>query len=424
MFATLLSPQDMPPWRHYPLLDVQEQNSIMDIDQPLPLLGGLTPREFMSDYWQQRPLLIRQAIPGYKPDLSPADIRKLVKREEVESRMIWQDENGWNMESGPFARLPSARQEGWTVLAQGVDLHDDGMAELMRRFRFISDARLDDLMISVATKGGGVGPHFDSYDVFLLQGFGRRRWRISQQSDLELVPDLPCKILQRFEAEQEFVLEPGDMLYLPPHVAHDGTAETHNCMTISIGFRAPTHGALAYGMLHAMSDQLMANLGNDSGLYAKPVIAGPVLDETYKDPGTPATRRPAELPDAMLDTAIAAARKLRFRRKLAARFLGQWLTEIPDNAYFVPGDDLLPDDEPLPAAGRLVLDRCTRMMYRGKELYINGEVAPIKANRRMRQLADERSLACSPALLNALKEEEETALRDWVAEGWLHYQDS
>ncbi len=392
----------------------------MDIDQPLTLLGGLSPREFMRDYWQRRPLLIRQAIPDYKPHLSPADIRKLVKREEVESRMIWHDENGWNMDSGPFERLPSAREPGWTVLAQGVDLHDDGMAELMRRFRFISDARLDDLMISVATKGGGVGPHFDSYDVFLLQGYGKRRWRISQQDDLELIPDLPCKILQRFEAEQEFTLEPGDMLYLPPHVAHDGIAETHNCMTLSIGFRAPTMGALAYGMLHALSDQLMANLGNDDGLYAKPVIPGPVLDETYKDPGAPATRTPAELPDALLDAALDAASKLRYRRKLAARFLGQWLTEVPDNAYFVPGDDILPDHEPMPRIGRLVLDRCTRMMYRGKELYINGEVAPVPANRRLRKLADERSLACAERV-EKMSDEEDSALRDWIAEGWVHY---
>lgn len=393
----------------------------MNIDQPLTLLGGLTPQEFMSQYWQRRPLLIRQAIPGYRPNLRPADIRKLVKREEVESRMIWEDDSGWNMEKGPFDKLPSARKPGWTVLAQSVDLHDDGMAALMRQFRFISDARLDDVMISVATKGGGVGPHFDSYDVFLLQGHGTRRWRISQQTDLELVPDLPCKILQRFEAEQEHLLEPGDMLYLPPHVAHDGIAETYNCMTISIGFRAPTHGALAYGMLHAVSDQLMANLGNDDGLYAKPVIPGPVLDETFKDPGTPATRTPARLPKTLLDTTIEATRRLPLRRKQAARFLGQWLTELPDNAYFIPGDDSLPDHEPIPTVGSLVLDRCTRMMYRGKELYINGEVAPVKASRRMRVLADERVLVCSTELLEKLKEKEEAALRDWIAEGWLHY---
>lgn len=395
----------------------------MNIDLPLTLLGGLTPQEFMSRYWQQQPLLIRQAIPGYKPNLRPADIRKLVKREEVESRMIWRDGDDWDMASGPFDKLPSSRKPGWTVLAQGVDLHDDGMAALMRQFRFISDARLDDVMISVATRDGGVGPHFDSYDVFLLQGHGKRRWRVSQQDNLDLVPGLPCKILQHFEPEQEYLLEPGDMLYLPPHVAHDGIAETHDCMTISIGFRAPSHGALAYGMLHAMSDQLMANLGNDDGLYAKPVIPGPVLDATYKDPGAPATSTPAKLPKALIDTTVAATRRLPVGRKQAARFLGQWLTELPDNADFVPGDDVLPDHEPMPTVGRLVLDRCTRMMYRGKALYINGEVAPVKASRRMRALADERALNCSAQLVEKLKKGEEAVLRDWIAEGWLHYEE-
>ena len=396
----------------------------MNIEQPLTLLGGLSPQEFMSRYWQQQPLLIRQAIPNYKPNLRPVDIRELVKREEVESRLIWQEDGEWNMDKGPFSKLPPARRPGWTVLAQSVDLHDDGMAELMRQFRFISDARLDDVMISVATKGGGVGPHFDSYDVFLLQGHGKRRWRISQQSDLELIPGLPCKILQRFEAEQEFVLEAGDMLYLPPHVAHDGIAETHNCMTISIGFRAPTHGALAYGMLHAMSDQLMANLGNDDGLYARPTIPGPNMEETYKDPGAPATSKPAELPTQLIKTAISATKRLPVGRKQAARFLGQWLTELPDNADFIPGDDVLPEHEPIPAVGRLVLDRCTRMMYCDKELYINGEVAPVKASSRMRALADQRELVCSSELLDELKRKEEAVLRDWIAEGWLHYEEN
>src|SRR5690606_37046661 len=218
-----------------------------------------------------------------------------------------------------------------------------------------------------------------------------------------------------------FVLEPGDMLYLPPHVAHDGAAETHNCMTISVGFRAPSHGALAYGMLHAMSDQLMANLGNDDGLYARPVIPGPNLEETFKDPGTPATSTPAELPDSLLDATVQATRRLPMGRRQAARFLGQWLTELPENAYFVPGEDVLPDHEPIPAVGKFVLDRCTRMMYRGKELYINGEVAPVKASSRMRALADDRVLVCSPELVGELKRKEEAALRDWIAEGWLHY---
>ncbi len=164
-------------------------------DKPLQLLGGLTPARFMRDYWQRKPLLIRQAIPNFRHTLSIRDIRELVSRDEVESRLIWRDDKGWHMKQGPFSKLPAQKKTDWTVLAQSVDLHDDATAELMHQFRFIADARLDDAMISVAGAGGGVGPHFDSYDVFLLQAHGRRHWRISQQSDLSLEPGLPLKIL-------------------------------------------------------------------------------------------------------------------------------------------------------------------------------------------------------------------------------------
>src|SRR5690606_611174 len=174
----------------------------MNPDIALDLLGGLSPNAFMKKHWQRKPLLVRRAIPGFRPALSIAEVRELVRREEVESRLIWQDDGQWKMKSGPFARLPSMRRAGWTVLAQNTDAHDDGMARLLHRFRFIPDARLDDAMISVASDGGGVGPHFDSYDVFLLQAHGQRRWRISAQKDLALVDGLPLKILERFRAEE------------------------------------------------------------------------------------------------------------------------------------------------------------------------------------------------------------------------------
>jgi 50S ribosomal protein L16 3-hydroxylase len=145
----------------------------------------------------------------------------------VESRLIVQQAKGWRMKQGPFAprSLPPLSQKAWTLLVQGVDLHDAGAHALLQQFRFVPDARLDDLMISFATPGGGVGPHFDSYDVFLLQASGRRRWKIGRQKDLTLQEGVPLKILQNFEPEQEFVLEAGDMLYLPPRYAHDGVAE-------------------------------------------------------------------------------------------------------------------------------------------------------------------------------------------------------
>ncbi|WP_415830141.1 cupin domain-containing protein, partial [Bordetella pseudohinzii] len=239
----------------------------MTLDQPLALLGGLSPNDFMRRHWQRKPLLIRQAIPGFKPPETLAALKKLARRDDVESRLIWREQGQWQMENGPFARLPKASEPDWTLLVQSVDLHSDAAAELMQRFRFVPDARLDDLMISIASDGGGVGPHFDSYDVFLLQAAGKRRWRYGRQKDLSLQPDLPLKILSRFEPEHEAVLEPGDMLYLPPQAAHDGVALGDDCMTISIGFRAPTQAALARGLLEAAADPAMARIGLLGGPY-------------------------------------------------------------------------------------------------------------------------------------------------------------
>lgn len=392
----------------------------MKLENPLPLLGGISPNTFMREYWQRKPLLIRQAIPGFKPSLSIADIKALVKREEVESRLIWHDEHGWHMKSGPLERLPGARKPNWTVLAQNVDAHDDAMAELMHQFRFISDARLDDAMISIATDGGGVGPHFDSYDVFLLQAIGRRHWRISGQKDLSLVPGLPLKILSHFQAEEDFVLEPGDMLYLPPHIAHDGVAQG-DCMTISIGFRAPTAGALARGLLDAAGDQIMAKLGDTGGLYASPPLPGPTLDARYKDRGIPATTHPAELPEALINAALEAVRRVPFTPQLAARFLGQWLTEPSQAAWFQPGDQSLDLLDGIPHEGLLKLDRCSRLMYRDNNVFINGEVATISAKPWLRQLADERQISCSALRKARLSAEALDTLNAWLDDGWIHY---
>ena len=236
-------------------------------DRPLPLLGGLTPERFMRRHWQKKPLLIRQAMPGFEPPLARNDLFALAAREGVESRLIERGDTGWTLRQGPFERraLPALKRPGWTLLVQGVDLHVQAAHELLQRFRFVPDARLDDLMISWASEGGGVGPHFDSYDVFLLQASGRRRWRIGRQDDLSLQPGVPLKILQNFTPEESFVLEPGDMLYLPPRWAHDGDALDGDCMTCSIGFRAPQRGGLAGELLQRMADAM-----EDETLYRDP----------------------------------------------------------------------------------------------------------------------------------------------------------
>ena len=226
-----------------------------DNHQPLALLGGLSPQRFMQRHWQKKPLLVRAAVAAARPLLDRAQLFELAAREEVESRLIVREGKRWKMRRGPLPRraLPPVSQRDWTLLVQGVDLHHAPARALLEQFRFIPDARLDDLMISWASDGGGVGPHFDSYDVFLLQLQGRRRWRIGRQDDLTLQQGVPLKILANFTAQDEYVLEPGDMLYLPPGYAHDGTA-LGECQTCSIGFRAPGRSELARELLQRLAE--------------------------------------------------------------------------------------------------------------------------------------------------------------------------
>lgn len=379
----------------------------MKLDSPIALLGGLSPAAFMKRHWQRKPLLIRQALPGFVPPVKLAQVRKLARRDDVESRLIWREDDAWQMETGPFARLPAAKESDWTLLVQGVDLHDDATAALMHRFRFIPDARLDDVMISIAGDGGGVGPHFDSYDVFLLQAAGRRRWRIGRQKDLSLDPDAPLKILQDFQPEEEFVLEPGDMLYLPPQVAHDGIAEGPDCMTISIGFRSPSRAELARGMLETAADTLLET-------------GGPRLQALYRDPGQPATSTPASLPEALLDEAVKSVQAVRFDHALASRFLGTYLTEPKPGVVFEAPAELDVDliDE-WPSGGRLLLDRRTRMLYRDRMLFINGEPVELRAGPLLCSLADQRSLDCATARPGELERE---TLQEWLEAGWLLYR--
>ncbi len=391
----------------------------MNPDKPLTLLGGLTPAQFMKTYWQKKPLLIRQAIPDFKSPVSVAALKKMSKQDEVESRLIQREKDQWQMDCGPFSRLPKASTPDWTLLVQSVDIHNDAACALMNQFRFVPDARLDDLMISLATVGGGVGPHFDSYDVFLLQAHGRRRWQFGQQSDLSLVEGLPLKILSDFVPEQEFVLEPGDMLYLPPQAAHDGVA-LDECMTISIGFRAPDEAALARGMLEAAADQIVARAGLASGPYGEPPLPGPKLDALYRDPKQVATVHPAEIPDGLIQTAVKAVSKIQFNEALAHRFLGCWLTEPNQAAVFDSYEDNEDNDDEDEPYTHWVLDRRTRMLYRGKQLFINGEVAAVEAESGLKILADERALAGSNPAAKKFSQDALEALADWLDAGWIH----
>lgn len=374
----------------------------MDINTPLTLLGGLTASQFMRKHWHKKPLLVRQAIPGFKAPIPRARLLAMAGEDGVESRLIQQlggDE--WKLSHGPLSRrsLPALTQPGWSVLVQGVDMHDAKAHELLQQFRFVPEARLDDLMISFATDQGGVGPHFDSYDVFLLQAHGKRRWRIGRQKDLSLQPGKPLKILSNFEPEEEFVLEPGDMLYLPPKWAHDGVAEGE-CMTYSIGFRSPDRGELGRELLLRMSDE--------PDEPENPVI--------YKDPKQEAVSSPALIPEGMYDFAREALKKAMAEPLALERALGEYLTEPKPNVWFEHGDENGMFES-------VVLDRRTRMMYDAKHIFINGEsyLAGGRDATLMRKLADTKGLSRKD--LAGASDDALELLSSWFDAGWVRSGD-
>ena len=218
------------------------------------LLGGRTPEAFLKEYWQKKPLLIRGAFPGFVAPVTPEELAGLACEEDVEARLVLEKGGAypWEARYGPFEPedFEDLPPKHWTLLVQEVDRHVAAVAELRDHFRFLPNWRIDDVMVSYAPEGGGVGAHVDNYDVFLVQAKGRRRWRIHHTPVEEeiLVPDLDVRILADFEPDAEWVLEPGDMLYLPPRIPHDGVA-LDDCLTCSVGFRAPSHVELVTGFL-------------------------------------------------------------------------------------------------------------------------------------------------------------------------------
>jgi 50S ribosomal protein L16 3-hydroxylase len=371
----------------------------MDITRELLLLGGLSPAAFMRRHWHKRPLLVRGAVPGIEPPLSRGELFALAARDDVESRLVEQlDGQRWRVRQGPFGRrtLPPLARAGWSLLVQGLDLHVDAAHELLARFRFVPEARLDDLMVSYASDGGGVGPHFDSYDVFLIQVQGRRRWRVGRSRDLTLRDDVPLKILANFEPEEEWLLEPGDLLYLPPRWAHDGVADGE-CMTCSVGFRAPSAHELAREVLQRLLE----------GSHE------PMRDPRYRDPAQAASATPGRVPDALQAFARQAVARLLADPRRLDEALGELLSEPKPAVWFTP-------DRSIAAGGRGVrLDRRTRMLYDTRHIYINGEafVASGRDATLMRRLADARGLAARDVA--ALSAAAHALLDDWALAGWL-----
>ena len=239
------------------------------------VLGELTPESFLADYWQKKPLLIRNAIPGFSTPISPDELAGLACETETECRLILERDGPepWTVEYGPFTeeRFSHLPQTHWTLLVQECNKYIPELAALMEHFDFIPSWRVDDVMVSYAPDQGSVGPHTDQYDVFLLQGLGTRRWQISNDpvNAANLVPNLDLRIMRDFKVSEEWILAPGDMLYLPPGVAHYGVA-LEDCITLSVGFRAPAHGDIIAGF----ADDIASNL-DDEQRYADPDLSLP-----------------------------------------------------------------------------------------------------------------------------------------------------
>jgi 50S ribosomal protein L16 3-hydroxylase len=370
----------------------------MDVNRGLPLLAGLSPAGFMRRHWQKKPLLVRQALPGIRTPVQRGELFDLAARDEVESRLVVHGAKGWTLRHGPVPRraLPPLKQPGWTLLVQGLDLHVQAAHELLSRFRFVPDARLDDLMLSYASDGGGVGPHLDSYDVFLIQVHGRRRWRIGRARERSLVEGVPLKILRHFEPEQEWLLEPGDMLYLPPQWAHDGVAQGE-CMTASAGFRAPAPAELVRELLLRLAEG----------------IEPAARERLYADASQPASATPGAIPPALQDFAARVlALAVRDPRQVHAA-LGELLSEPKARVCFDP------PARRVDLSQGLRLDRRTRMMYDAQHVFINGESFRVGGRDAalIRHLADWRCLAS--AEVSRLSAQARATLDEWAAAGWL-----
>lgn len=396
-------------------------------NQPLSLLGGITPAQFLAEYWQKKPLLIKQAIANFTGLLSPEDLAGLACEDEAQARIVQQKGEKWLLKNGPFddadfSKLPpiTSEKSNWTLLVQSVNHYLPEATELLQQFDFIPHARLDDLMVSYATDGGGVGPHFDSYDVFLLQGQGKRLWRISEQTDLTLIDGAPLRILKNFDTSQEWLLEAGDMLYLPPQMAHWGIAvstknedgNVEDCMTYSIGFRAPKNQELASEFLGFMQDKL----AQDNVLFTG----------IYQDADLGVQTHPAEISNTMISRVSEHLKKITWSDDDVAQFLGSYLSEPKANVVFDANKKItLKAFAEKVAKMGIALDLKSQMLFFDTDslkthFFMNGEgvIFNNQSAEILKLLADKRILLASIIEDNLLLNQ----LYDWYIAGFLSFE--
>ncbi|HEX6265679.1 MAG TPA: cupin domain-containing protein [Burkholderiales bacterium] len=331
-----------------------------------PLLGGLTPREFLRRHWQKRPLFAPGALPGFAGVIGRRELAALALRDDVESRIVERRGNSWHTAHGPFPGKVPLKARDSTLLVSGVNLHEPKAEALLRRFSFIPQARLDDVMVSYAAPGGGVGPHIDSYDVFLIQGPGKRRWKV---------------------LGKDYLCGPGDLLYLPPGVEHDGVA-LEPCYTCSIGFRAPRGAELGAAVLDWLHER---------GLP----------DAVYRDPALAPVVHPARLPPEMLRFASAILGQIRWSRRDVEDFLGRYLSAPKAHVVFTPTK----------SKGPLArLDAKTQLLYCGGRFFMNGESFSLPSRHcpPMRELADRREIDATRLAGQA------KLIGEWRRAGYLH----
>ncbi len=366
----------------------------MRLDRKNHILGKISIDVFLKKYWQKKPLLIRDAIKNFNSPITEKDLFRIAQNENAISRLIEFKRGIWQVKYGPFKKsgLPKKINTSWTILVQNINHHVPFAESFLNLFKFIPYARLDDLMVSFATKKGSVGPHFDSYDVFLFQAKGEREWKISEQKKFSLDKKSAIKIITNFKAKNTWVLKPGDLLYLPPNVGHWGISQSDDCLTYSIGFRAPGTFEIQSKFLDFIQDNLIT-----------------IKNDLYKDPNLNLQKNPAEINSNMMKKIHHIVNRLRWNTNSINTFIGQLLTEPIEGAVFETSKSMtLEIFKKDLVRNALKLNPKTRMLFIKNNFYINGEIIETdkKSIMYLKQLANDREVSIKSPLskkdLNAL----------------------